>query len=187
MKTDGPGYAHMQSRPCTQSLPHSATLSTLCSGPEGGTLRLMLLGELMSAAGFQRDRLYIEWQLRYDPGLWILQHNEQELVQPGIIQGVSHVSRMVQYPADPSTDSPAVWVAHFAHPLEVEWVAKAAPNPKDWPHLLLQVCTYDLWDRFTTEGYGWLQLTGWPGSRTQYVETWKPLGELLAVSTGRNW
>lgn len=43
----------------------------------------------------------------------------------------------------------------------------------------LQVCTLDLWDRCTTEGYGWLQLgsKSCPGSSMQYVSTWKPLGE----------
>lgn len=56
------------------------------------------------------------------------------------MQGVTHVSRMVQYPADPSTDTPALWVAHFAHPIEAEWIARSAPSPKDWPRLLLQVC-----------------------------------------------
>jgi hypothetical protein len=55
------------------------------------------------------------------------------------VQGVSQVSQMVQYPADPSIDTPPVWVAHFAHPIEVEWVARAVPAPKDWPRLLLQV------------------------------------------------
>lgn len=44
----------------------------------------------------------------------------------------------------------------------------------------MQVCTHDLWDRMTTEGYGWLQL-GPPAdsvsrSSTHYVDTWKPLG-----------
>jgi hypothetical protein len=55
------------------------------------------------------------------------------------VQGVSQVSQMVQYPADPSIDTHPVWVAHFAHPIEVEWVAHAVPAPKDWPRLLLQV------------------------------------------------
>lgn len=55
------------------------------------------------------------------------------------LQGVTHVSQMVQYPADCSTDTPALWVAHFAHPIEVEWIAKEAPTPKDWPRMLLQV------------------------------------------------
>jgi hypothetical protein len=54
-------------------------------------------------------------------------------------QGVTHVSQMVQYPADASVDTPPVWVAHFAHPIEVEWVARAVPAPRDWPRLLLQV------------------------------------------------
>ncbi|WIA30296.1 hypothetical protein OEZ86_000384 [Tetradesmus obliquus] len=146
-------------------------------GPDGAALRLLLLAELVSAAGFQRDRLYVEWQLRFDPELWVLQHSEQEVLQPGLIQGVTHVSQMTQYPPDATNDTPALWVAHFAHPIEVEWVARTAPAPKDWPRLLLQVCTYDLWDRVTTEGYGWLQLSSSSsGSCTHYVDTWKPLG-----------
>lgn len=60
-----------------------------CAGPDANALRLLLLAELVSAAGFERDRLYVEWQLRFDPELWILQHSEQEVVQPGVIQ-VSH-------------------------------------------------------------------------------------------------
>uniref|UniRef100_A0A383VLW8 Ig-like domain-containing protein n=1 Tax=Tetradesmus obliquus TaxID=3088 RepID=A0A383VLW8_TETOB len=146
-------------------------------GPDGAALRLLLLAELVSAAGFQRDRLYVEWQLHFDPELWVLQHSEQEVLQPGLVQGVTHVSQMTQYPADAANDTPALWVAHFAHPIEVEWVARTAPTPKDWPRLLLQVCTYDLWDRVTTEGYGWLQLSSSSsGSCTHYVDTWKPLG-----------
>jgi len=56
------------------------------AGPDANALRLLLLAELVSAAGFERDRLYVEWQLRFDPELWILQHSEQEVVQPGVIQ-----------------------------------------------------------------------------------------------------
>jgi hypothetical protein len=56
------------------------------AGPDGNALRLLLLAELVSAAGFERDRLYIEWQLHFDPEQWILQHSEQEVVQPGLIQ-----------------------------------------------------------------------------------------------------
>jgi hypothetical protein len=55
-------------------------------GPGAKATRLLLLAELVSAAGFERDRLYIEWQLHYDPEQWILQHSDQEVVQPGLIQ-----------------------------------------------------------------------------------------------------
>jgi hypothetical protein len=59
----------------------------LCvAGPDRNALRLLLLAELVSAAGFERDRLYIEWQLHFDPEQWVLQHSEQEVVQPGLIQ-----------------------------------------------------------------------------------------------------
>jgi hypothetical protein len=61
-------------------------LHVLLPGPDGAALRLVLLAELVSAAGFQRDRLYVEWQLHFDPELWVLQHSEQEVVQPGLIQ-----------------------------------------------------------------------------------------------------
>lgn len=65
-----------------------------------------------------------------------------------LFQGVTAVSKLVPYPPDP--DSPSglpLWVAHWAHPLELEWVAKAAPPPRAWPLLLMQVCSYDTWDR----------------------------------------
>lgn len=61
-------------------------LATSCSGPDASALRLVLLGELVSAAGFTRDRLYLEWQLVFDPEVWLLQHSEQAVVQPGLIQ-----------------------------------------------------------------------------------------------------
>lgn len=47
--------------------------------------------------------------------------------------------------------------------------------------LLLQVCTYDRSNRYTSEGYGWLPLGGHacavPGVGTHVVRTWRPLGE----------
>jgi hypothetical protein len=37
--------------------------------------------------------------------------------------------------------------------------------------------TYDSWDRYTCEGYGWMPLAAHcPGSGTHYVSTWQPLG-----------
>lgn len=56
------------------------------AGPDGSAMRLVLMAELVAAVGFQHDRLYIEWQLHFDPELWILQHSEQEVVQQGVIQ-----------------------------------------------------------------------------------------------------
>lgn len=84
--------------PCSHSHHVYATSATclllLTTGPDANALRLLLLAELVSAAGFERDRLYMEWQLHFDPEQWILQHSEQEVVQPGLIQASSwHVRR----------------------------------------------------------------------------------------------
>lgn len=64
------------------------------AGPDAHALRLLLLAELVSAAGFERDRLYVEWQLHFDPEQWVLPHSEQEVVQPGLIQVRVFVCRM---------------------------------------------------------------------------------------------
>jgi len=202
------------------------------AGLAPGALRLLLFGELVSGVGFERDRLYVEWRISFDPEVWQLQGQgegrDADSSEPGLIKGVSHVSKVVCYPEDrSSTEPPPTWVAHWVHPLEAEWVAHTAPAPGKWPVLTLavgshnelgclcagciakhnknkqhqwqsiptlpthpptnqttnhQVCSYDLWDRYTCEGYGWLQLTPVPGSSTHVAPTWKPLGALGAVA-----
>ena len=54
--------------------------------------------------------------------------------------------------------------------------------PPPAPPPTLQVCSYDRWDRGTTEGYGWLQLgpATCPGSNVHYVPCWKPQGRCSA-------
>ncbi|KXZ49797.1 hypothetical protein GPECTOR_19g248 [Gonium pectorale] len=90
--------------------------------------------------------------------------------------GVTHVSRSTSYPACPATDTPAREVAHFAHPLELEWISRA-PGPP--PSNKMPVCTMDLLNRYSSEGYGWLSLEGRvPGCGTHVVRTWKPMGTI---------
>lgn len=45
----------------------------------------MVLGEIVSAAGFSRDHLYLEYQMSYDPDLWILQ-TPQSQDEPGTLK-----------------------------------------------------------------------------------------------------
>jgi hypothetical protein len=86
----------------------------------------------------------VAWQQEYGFVAWCADGQAADVMcWHRAVQGVTHVSQMTQYPADVSTDTPALWVAHFAHPIEVEWVARTAPTPKDWPRLLLQVRNKD--------------------------------------------
>ncbi|GIL65137.1 hypothetical protein Vafri_18949, partial [Volvox africanus] len=156
--------------------------------PAGECTRLLLFGEILSAADFLRNHLYIEYVVRWDPDVWNLTtpaNRQQPQSQPGIAQGVTHISRVTVYPADPATNTPARDVAHFSHPLELEWVSQPGsgphnnPQPNAYPCLFFQVCTLDKLNRYTSEGYGWLSLDGRvPGSGTYIIRTWKPLGTI---------
>lgn len=46
---------------------------------------------------------------------------------------------MRQYPEDVATSTPARWVAHFAHPIELELVSKGHVPMNKYPNMLLQV------------------------------------------------
>lgn len=68
-------------------LPASSSFLPSTAGPSPTALRLMLFGELVSGAGFQQDRLYIEWRLLFDPELWLLQSPGMSPEdQPGVIK-----------------------------------------------------------------------------------------------------
>lgn len=54
-------------------------------------------------------------------------------------KGVTQVSKMVKYPVDRRTGRPAVMVAHWAHPIEVELIAHRIPSSTQWPVILFQV------------------------------------------------
>ncbi|GMH40514.1 hypothetical protein BSKO_08418 [Bryopsis sp. KO-2023] len=150
--------------------------------PPGHTmeaLRLVLMCEIVSGTGFLRDRLYVEYRIEFDPECWCLRSPESSRGEAtiGVLQGVTQVSKMVKYPADRSEGTPAMYVAHWAQPIEAELVTHKDPGSSKWPVLLFQVCSYDHWDRYTCEGYGWTPLAGMcPGARTLEINTWKPAG-----------
>lgn len=49
------------------------------------------------------------------------------------------MSKMVKYPPDTNQGIPAAYVAHWAHPIEIELVTNREPSSSNWPVLLLQV------------------------------------------------
>ncbi|EFJ41998.1 hypothetical protein VOLCADRAFT_119536 [Volvox carteri f. nagariensis] len=185
-----------------EELRRAALKSDFQPPPAADCTRLLLLGEIQSAADFPMDRLYIEYVVRWDPDVWELTTTSNcQQTQPGIIQGVTHISRVTVYPPDPATDTPPRDVAHFAHPLELEWVSRPAAVPEPvlgagggqgpgaagglapnaYPCMFFQVCTLDTLNRYTSQGYGWLALGTHhpvPGSETHVVRTWKPLGTI---------
>lgn len=59
--------------------------SSLCPPAAGQCVRLLLLGDILAAADFPRDRLYVEYAVRWDPEAWdlVTAWPQQE---PGIVQ-----------------------------------------------------------------------------------------------------
>lgn len=43
------------------------------AGPSANAIRVIIMAEIVAAANFERDRLYVEWQLQYPEQLWRLQ------------------------------------------------------------------------------------------------------------------
>jgi hypothetical protein len=82
----------------------------------------------------------IDWKLRGATPNQCLNATYNMSTSP---QGVTHISKVVCYPEDPSDCSPPTWVAHWAHPLEAEWVAREPPPPAKWPVLIVQVGPID--------------------------------------------
>ncbi|MEW5298780.1 MAG: hypothetical protein WDW36_001863 [Sanguina aurantia] len=147
-------------------------------------IRLTLLAEIVSAADFDCDHLYVEYVVRFDPRLWQLETAWPQ-PEPGVLQGVTHISAVTRYPEDLARGQAARHVAHFCHPIELEWVSRPegagepfGPLPHNrFPAFFFQVCHMDRWSRYTSEGYGWATLgTHCPSASTHYIKTWKPLG-----------
>lgn len=53
---------------------------------------------------------------------------------------------MTHYPGDFATGDTGQWVAHFGHPVELEWSCKQVPTPGKWPIMYFQVRLYTCCD-----------------------------------------
>lgn len=83
---------------------------------------------------------------------------------------------MVLYPEEPLTGRAGEYVAHFAHPLELELLVDELPPASRWPCLLFKVCTLDRLDRYTVEGFGYVDLSQLNlGAAVHVVPTWRPM------------
>ncbi|GAQ85865.1 B9 domain-containing protein [Klebsormidium nitens] len=140
-------------------------------GPSSDAVRLLLNVEIVAAKAFQRDRLFVEYHLKYDDTVW--ECGEQWLPQ---LHGFTQISvgRRVHFADDDLPTS----LACFGHPFEVELTAQKEPAAA-WPILYFHVASYDRWDRCRPEGYGYLALAGHcPGTREHVVDTWRPVGSV---------
>mmetsp|Transcript_41602 Transcript_41602/g.103952 ORF Transcript_41602/g.103952 Transcript_41602/m.103952 type:complete len:566 (-) Transcript_41602:143-1840(-) len=148
--------------------------------PELDARKVMINCEIVSARGFDLDHVYVQYLLDV-PGNWATGDAPQ-------LWGNTQVSR-VRHKKDVNGKSTMDAVAHFGMPVELTlWEAlkeeaknkeekegeKGGGGAKRVPCMLLQVNSYDPWDRQRVLGYGHMNLPLTPGFSDQSVMTWRP-------------
>ncbi|CAL8266160.1 unnamed protein product [Merluccius merluccius] len=131
--------------------------------PPPGVLRLMVNGEIVSAKGFEYDNLYIHFFTEL-PNNWStlpLQH----------LSGVTQTCRTKTLGKDS--------VAFFSYPFSFEAFHLRENESEEclpqWPVLYFKVLSLDFWQRYRTEGYGYLVFPATPGTHIVTCHTWRPL------------
>ncbi|XP_051258115.1 Meckel syndrome type 1 protein isoform X2 [Dicentrarchus labrax] len=139
--------------------------------PPAGILRYVMNGEIVSAKGFEYDNLYIHFFME-------LPNNWSSLpFQPH--SGVTQTCRTKTVGKEN--------VAFFSFPFTFEAFYMCEKESEEsipqWPVLYFKVLSLDSWQRYRTEGYGYLLFPAVPGKHTVTCHTWRPLqtGTLSAL------
>ncbi|XP_022542136.2 Meckel syndrome type 1 protein isoform X2 [Astyanax mexicanus] len=131
--------------------------------PPPGILRLMVNGEIVSAQGYEYDNLYVNFFLEL-PNSW-------SSVPFQSLSGVTQTCRTCTLGKDN--------VAFFSYPFSFESFFRKEDESEDslpkWPVLYFKVLSLDFWQRYRTEGYGYLVVPSSPGYHRVTCHTWRPL------------
>ncbi|XP_074467427.1 tectonic-like complex member MKS1 [Sebastes fasciatus] len=131
--------------------------------PPLGILRYLMNGEIVSAKGFEYDNLYIHFFME-------LPNNWSSLpFQP--LSGVTQTCR--------AKTSGKENMAFFSYPFSFEAFYMSEKESEEsilqWPVIYFKVLSLDSWQRYRTEGYGYLLFPAIPGEHTITCHTWRPL------------
>ncbi|XP_058856742.1 tectonic-like complex member MKS1 isoform X2 [Acipenser ruthenus] len=131
--------------------------------PPPGILRLLVNGEIVSAQGYEYDNLYIHYFFEL-PNNWSSQPFQQ---LSGVTQTCSTRSLGREN------------VAYFSYPFSCEAYFRKEDESEgsdpQWPVLYFKVLSLDSWQRYRTEGYGYLVIPATPGCHTLTCATWRPV------------
>uniref|UniRef100_A0A8C2ZST9 MKS transition zone complex subunit 1 n=1 Tax=Cyclopterus lumpus TaxID=8103 RepID=A0A8C2ZST9_CYCLU len=119
--------------------------------PPIGILRYMMNGEIVSAKGFEYDNLYIHFFME-------LPNNWSSLPFQSL-SGVTQTCRTKTLGKES--------VAFFSYPFSFEAFYMSEKESEEsipqWPVIYFKVLSLDSWQRFRTEGYGYLLFPAMPG------------------------
>ncbi|XP_040907533.1 Meckel syndrome type 1 protein isoform X3 [Toxotes jaculatrix] len=131
--------------------------------PPVGILRYLMNGEIVSAKGFEYDNLYIHFFME-------LPNNWSSLPFQSL-SGVTQTCRTKTLGKEN--------VAFFSYPFGFEAFYMSEKETEEsipqWPVLYFKVLSLDSWQRYRTEGYGYLLFPAIPGKHIITCHTWRPL------------
>ncbi|XP_029028760.1 Meckel syndrome type 1 protein isoform X2 [Betta splendens] len=131
--------------------------------PPGGILRFLMNGEIVSAKGFEYDNLYIHFFMEL-PNNWSSLPSQS-------LSGVTQTCRTKTLGKEN--------VAFFSYPFTFETFymsdKESDESVPQWPVLYFKVLSLDSWQRYRTEGYGYLIFPASPGKYEITCHTWRPL------------
>ncbi|XP_049449024.1 Meckel syndrome type 1 protein isoform X2 [Epinephelus fuscoguttatus] len=131
--------------------------------PPMGILRYLMNGEIVSAKGFEYDDLYIHFFME-------LPNNWSSLPFQSL-SGVTQTCRAKTLGKEN--------VAFFSFPFSFEAFYMTEKESEEsvlqWPVIYFKVLSLDSWQRYRTEGYGYLLFPAVPGKHIITCHTWRPL------------
>ncbi|XP_034746108.1 Meckel syndrome type 1 protein isoform X1 [Etheostoma cragini] len=131
--------------------------------PPAGILRYLMNGEIVLAKGFEYDNLYIHFFME-------LPNNWSSLPFQSL-SGVTQTCRTKTLGKEN--------VAFFSYPFSFEAFYMSEKESDEsilqWPVIYFKVLSLDSWQRYRTEGYGYLLFPALPGKHTITCHTWRPL------------
>uniref|UniRef100_A0A8C1PYD0 MKS transition zone complex subunit 1 n=1 Tax=Cyprinus carpio TaxID=7962 RepID=A0A8C1PYD0_CYPCA len=123
--------------------------------PPPGILRLIVNGEIVSAQGYEYDNLYVHFflDLPNSKSTYSQPHREGK----NISKVQSHTYTFIMF-------------STFFHKED-----ESDGSLPQWPVLYFKVLSLDFWQRYRTEGYGFLVIPSTPGYHRMTCRTWRPL------------
>uniref|UniRef100_A0A7S0EJ57 Meckel syndrome type 1 protein n=1 Tax=Hanusia phi TaxID=3032 RepID=A0A7S0EJ57_9CRYP len=143
--------------------------------------RMFVNIEIVSAMGFERDHLYVQYLVDIPEGWQIVESPDPDDSHP--VWGNTALSTVRHKKSGYGLGSllgladgfeTLDRVAHFAHPIHLELQKTRIASGGRKPVLLLQVNSYDRWDRQRVQGYGHVILADETSFCEHKVSTWTP-------------
>ncbi|KAJ8043977.1 Meckel syndrome type 1 protein [Holothuria leucospilota] len=132
-------------------------------------LRLMVLGEIISAKNYEYNSLYVHYFVEL-PKDWSADRSQE-------MAGVTQTCQTKEVNKEN--------IAYFSHPFDIEMFYKPdelednEDKMPQWPQIFVEVLSIDSWHRYRTEGYGYIAIPSSPGTHVLEIQTWRPVGRSI--------